>query len=93
MPPIVTTAEIDRPAARVFACAIDPSLFSHWQKGVEDGHMEGPADSTRIPPVGTRCVTTRRIGGASRPVTSELTRIDPPRTWGVQGTDGPIRAK
>jgi hypothetical protein len=42
--------------------------------------------------VGTRCVTTRRIGGASRPVTSELTHIDPPRTWGVQGTDGPIRA-
>jgi uncharacterized protein YndB with AHSA1/START domain len=92
MPPIVTTAEIDRPAARVFACATDPSLFSQWQKGVEDGHMEGPADSTQIPPVGTRCVTTRRIGGASRPVTSELTRIDPPRTWGVRGTDGPIRA-
>jgi uncharacterized protein YndB with AHSA1/START domain len=25
MPPIVTTAGIDRPAARVFACATDPS--------------------------------------------------------------------
>jgi uncharacterized protein YndB with AHSA1/START domain len=92
MPPIVTTAEIECPAARVFACATDPSLFSQWQKGVEDGHMDGPADGTRVPPVGTRCVTTRRIGGASRPVTSELTHIDPPRTWGVRGTDGPIRA-
>jgi uncharacterized protein YndB with AHSA1/START domain len=92
MPPIVTTAEIDRSAAQVFACATDPSLFSQWQKGVEDGHMDGPADGTRVPPVGTRCVTTRRIGGASRPVTSELTHIDPPRTWGVRGTDGPIRA-
>jgi uncharacterized protein YndB with AHSA1/START domain len=92
MPPIVTTAEIDRPADRVFACATDPSLFSQWQKGVEDGHMDGPADGTRVPPVGTRCVTTRRIGGASRPVISELTHIDPPRTWGVRGTDGPIRA-
>ncbi len=92
MPPIVTTAEIGRPAARVFACATDPSLFRQWQKGVESGHMDGPPDGTGVPPVGTRCVTTRRIGGASRPVTSELTHIDPPRTWGVRGTDGPIRA-
>ncbi len=67
MPPIVATAEIERPAARVFACATDPSLFSQWQKGVEDGHMDGPADGTRVQPVGTKCVTTRRIGGASRP--------------------------
>jgi hypothetical protein len=37
-------------------------------------------------------MTTRRIGGASRPVTSRLSHIDPPRTWGVRGTDGPIRA-
>jgi len=92
MPPIVTTAEIDRPADRVFACATDPALFPQWQKGVTDGHMESPADGTQVPAVGTKCVTTRRIGGASRPVTSKLTHIDPPRTWGVQGTDGPIRA-
>jgi hypothetical protein len=37
-------------------------------------------------------VTTRRIGRSSRQVTSELTHIDPPKTWGVRGTDGPIRA-
>ena len=37
MPPIVTTAEIDRPAGQVFAAATDPSLFPQWQKGVEDG--------------------------------------------------------
>jgi uncharacterized protein YndB with AHSA1/START domain len=92
MPPIVTTAEIDRSAAQVFACATDPSLFSQWQKGVEDGHMEGTPGGTGVHPVGTKCVTTRRIGGASRPVISELTHIDPPRTWGVRGTEGPIRA-
>ena len=92
MPPIVTTAEIDRPADRVFACATDPSLFPQWQKGVTDGHMEGPANGAQVPAVGTKCVTTRRIGGASRPAISELTHIDPPRTWGVKGTDGPIRA-
>ena len=42
--------------------------------------------------MGTKCLTTRRIGGASRAVTAELTHIDAPRTWGVQGIDGPVRA-
>src|ERR1700729_3187751 len=71
MPPIVTTAEIDRPAAQVFACATDPSLFPQWQKGVEGGHLDAPDDGT-LPPVGSKCMTTRRIGGSSRQVTSEL---------------------
>jgi hypothetical protein len=92
MPPIVTSAEIDRPAAEVFAYATDPAKFSQWQKGVVDGHMDGPASGTQTPAVGAKCVTTRRIGGANRPSTSELVRIDPPRAWGVHGIDGPIRA-
>ena len=92
MAPIVTIAEIGRPAAEVFAYATDPARFSEWQKGVVEGHMDGPADGSQTPAAGAKCVTTRRIGGASRPSTSELTHIDPPRTWGVRGTDGPIRA-
>jgi uncharacterized protein YndB with AHSA1/START domain len=92
MPPIVTSAEIERPAAKVFAYATDPTRFSQWQKGVVDGRMDGPANGTQSPAVGAKCVTTRRIGGASRPSTSELVHIDPPRTWGVVGIDGPIRA-
>jgi len=92
MAPIVTSTEIERPAAEVFAYATDPTRFSEWQKGVVDGRMDGPADGTQSPAVGAKCVTTRRIGGASRPATAELVYIDPPRTWGVRGTDGPIRA-
>ena len=92
MPPIVTSADIDRPAPEVFAYATDPARFSEWQKGVVDGHMDGPASGTQTPAVGAKCVTTRRIGGADRPSTAELAHIDPPRTWGVRGTDGPIRA-
>jgi hypothetical protein len=91
MPPIVTSAEIERPAAQVFAYATDPARFSEWQKGVVDGHMDGPGNGTQAP-VGAKCVTTRRIGGANRPSTSELVHIDPPRTWRVRGIDGPIRA-
>ena len=92
MSPVVTSAEIERPAAEVFAYATDPARFSEWQQGVVDGHMDGPADGSLSPAVGAKCVTTRRIGGSNRPSTSELVRIDPPRTWAVRGIDGPIRA-
>jgi hypothetical protein len=92
MAPIVTSAEIERPAAEVFAYATDPARFSEWQKGVVDGHMDSLANGSLSPAVGAKCVMTRRIGGASRPSTSELTHIDPPRTWGVRGIDGPVRA-
>jgi Polyketide cyclase / dehydrase and lipid transport len=92
MPPIVTSEEIGRPAAEVFAYATDPARFREWQKGVVEGHMDGPGNGTQAPAVGAKCVTTRRIGGANRPSTSELVAIDPPRTWQVRGIDGPIRA-
>jgi len=87
MPPIVNTAEIGRPAAEVFAYATDASRFREWQKGVVDGHMDGPADT-----VGATCKMTRRIGGANRTSTSELVHVDPPRSWRVEGRDGPVRA-
>lgn len=89
MAPITTSTEVDRSAEDVFAYATDPTRFSEWQKGVIDGHM----DAAGAPSVGARCLTTRRIGFANRPVTAELAHIDPPRTWGVRGIDGPIRAR
>jgi uncharacterized protein YndB with AHSA1/START domain len=92
MAPIVTSADINRPADEVFAYATDPSRFSEWQKGVVDGHMDGAANSTGTPAVGAKCITTRRIGGANRASSSVLTHIEPPKAWGVRGTDGPIRA-
>jgi uncharacterized protein YndB with AHSA1/START domain len=88
VPPITAGIEVDRSAEEVFAYATDPSRFSEWQKGVVGGRM----DSADAPQVGDRCLTTRRIGFADRPVTSELVRFDPPHQWGVCGVDGPIRA-
>jgi hypothetical protein len=88
MAPITVSTEIDRSAEDVFAYATDPTRCREWQQGVIDGHMDQPG----TPAVGTRCMTTRRIGGANRPSTSEVTHINPPNTWGVQGIDGPIRA-
>jgi hypothetical protein len=88
MAPIVTSIEVDRSADDVFAYATDPTRFREWQKGVLDGRMEQPDNPT----VGTLCFTTRRIGGADRTSKSVITHIEPPTTWGVRGTDGPIRA-
>jgi uncharacterized protein YndB with AHSA1/START domain len=92
MSAIVASTEVERAAADVFSYATDPTHFREWQKGVVDGHMDGAADATGAPAVGSRCLTTRRIGGASRASTAELVHIDPPRTWRIEGVDGPIRA-
>jgi uncharacterized protein YndB with AHSA1/START domain len=86
VPPIVATAEVDRPAADVFAYTTDPTRFPEWQAGVVSGHLHG-GDG-----VGARCTTVRRIGGAQRPSTSELVRLEPPQAWAVRGIDGPVRA-
>ncbi len=75
--------------AEVFEYATDPTKFHEWQQGVVSGSME----SKGAPAVGDHCLTTRRIGGAERPATSELVRLDPPNTWAVRGIDGPIRAR
>jgi hypothetical protein len=88
MVPTIASTVVDRPAAEVFAYATDPAYFHEWQQGLIEGHLDPPGPAQ----VGTKCLTTRRIGGANRVVTAELTHIDAPRAWGVQGIDGPIRA-
>lgn len=84
----ITTTEIDRPQAQVFAYVTDPSRFCEWQAGVVGGSMEGAG----TPTLGARCSQTRHIGGADRSSTSVLTKIDPPSSWAVRGISGPIRA-
>jgi hypothetical protein len=88
MAPITTTADIDRAPDDVFGYITDPGRFPEWQRNVTGGHLDadGPIG------VGTKCLTTRRIGFAERSVTSEVTHLSPPRAWGVRGVDGPIRA-
>jgi uncharacterized protein YndB with AHSA1/START domain len=88
MAPLVSTIDINRPQDEVFEYVTDPSTFVDWQAGVVGGSMEGGAS----PAVGSKCVTTRRIGGAERNSTSEVTKLEPPTSWAVHGIDGPIRA-
>ncbi len=88
MAPIVTSIEIDRPPQAVFAYATDPSTFAEWQAGVVRGCSDGDGSLG----VGRTCTTSRRIGGAERVVTSEVTEFAPPARWAIRGVDGPIRA-
>ena len=88
VPPLVSTIDINRPQDEVFAYVTDPSTFAEWQAGVVGGSIEAGA----TPAVGSKCVTTRRIGGAERESTSEVTKLEPPTSWAVHGIDGPIRA-
>jgi hypothetical protein len=76
---LVSTIDIARPQGDVFSYVTDPTTFAEWQAGVVGGGMEG----ARTPAVGSKCVTTRRIGGAEREATSEIIKLDPPSSWPV----------
>jgi uncharacterized protein YndB with AHSA1/START domain len=88
MAPLISTIDINRPQDEVFAYVTDPSKFAEWQDGVVGGSMERGA----APAVGSRCMTTRRIGGTERESTSMVIKLEPPTSWAVHGIDGPIRA-
>jgi uncharacterized membrane protein len=83
-----TSIAINRPAEEVYAYVTDPSRFHQWQQGVVSGALKEPG---RVA-VGSHCQMVRRIGGADRPSTSVVTKLDPPTGWAVRGIDGPIRA-
>ena len=86
MAPIVSSVEVECPAEAAFAYVTDPSRFREWQRDVVSGRVEGEPGQ-----VGSRCITSRRIGGRERIATQELTAIDPPHRWSVHGVDGPVR--
>ena len=87
MAPIVSTIEIARPPGEVFAYVVDPSRLAEWQDSVISSHTEGGGP----PAVGSKAVTTRRVGRGERKMTMEMTKVDPPKSWAVRGIDGPVR--
>jgi uncharacterized protein YndB with AHSA1/START domain len=87
MPPITSGIEISRSPDEVFDYVTDPSHMPEWQKGCLKGELDGPSAHA-----GSKCTTTRSIGGRERDVTTEITEYDPPRRWADRGVDGPIRA-
>jgi uncharacterized protein YndB with AHSA1/START domain len=81
MTPIVSTIDIARPPAEVFAYVTDPRRFPEWQK-----------DVVRVEPAGEhRFATTRRFARAEWTLLQEIVASEPPHHWVVRGVDGPIR--
>ncbi len=87
MAPIVSSVEIARRPEDVFAYVSDPSRLAEWQESVVSAHVEGGGP----PALGSKAITTRRIGRGERTMTMELTEITAPRSWAVRGIDGPVR--
>jgi uncharacterized protein YndB with AHSA1/START domain len=88
MAPIVSSIEIARPPDEVFAYLMDPSRQAEWQESLVSARAEGPGPPT----VGSKLITTRKVGRGERTMTMELTDINEPRSWAARGIDGPIRA-
>lgn len=87
MSALTTTIEIARPQDEVFAYVTDPTHFPDWQADV----VKVETQEGYRPAVGARFTTTRRVGGAERTMTQEVTELSQPRRWVVEGVDGPIR--
>ena len=87
MAPIVSSIEIAHPPEEVFAYVSDPSRLAEWQESVVGARAEGGGP----PAVGSKAVTTRKVGRLERTMTMEMTNISPPRSWAVRGIDGPVR--
>jgi uncharacterized protein YndB with AHSA1/START domain len=86
MPPIVSSIEIPRPPEEVFAYVTDPSRLQEWQESAVSSRAEGGPRA-----VGSKAITTRKIGRGERTMTMETTNISPPRSWAARGIDGPVR--
>jgi uncharacterized protein YndB with AHSA1/START domain len=85
--PIVSSVEIDRSPADVFAYVTDPAHLSEWQESVVGSRVVSSSPEG----TGTRVAITRRVGPLEREMTAELADLDPPRHWIVRGIDGPVR--
>lgn len=87
MDPIVTTLDIARPPAEVFAVATDPTRFAEWQSDVIRVDTDEPAPL----PVGARFTTIRRIGGVERAIAQQVTEAARPHRWAARSETGRIR--
>jgi uncharacterized protein YndB with AHSA1/START domain len=89
MAALVSTIDIAVAPADVFTYATDPTTFPEWQLDVVRVRMEAGDAAT----VGSRFATARRIGGAERSMTQEITEVTAPHRWAARGVDGPIRPR
>lgn len=87
MAPIVNSIEIARRPEEIFEYLGDPSHVPEWQESAVSARQvgEGPMG------VGSRMTVIRRVGGREREMTSEVTEVNPPKSFAARGIDGPVR--
>src|SRR5439155_26141886 len=85
---IISTIEIDRPQAEVFAYLNELDRHPEWQEDLISSKIvsEGPVG------LGARATDKRKVPGGPREMTYEVTQYDPPRKSSWQVLDGPVRS-
>ncbi|MET9799566.1 SRPBCC family protein [Streptomyces sp. NPDC006368] len=87
MSSIKESIEISRRPEDVFAYLADPVHLAEWQESAVAVRPVGD----RPAGVGARVVVTRRVGRRQFPMTMEMSELDPPRSFRLDGVDGPVR--
>ncbi|MFJ8588507.1 SRPBCC family protein [Streptomyces sp. NPDC093595] len=87
MSAIRQSIEISRRPEDVFSYLTDASHLSAWQESAVAARPVGDAPMA----VGSRVEVVRRIGRRRFPMTMEVREFDPPRSWSMDGVDGPVR--
>ena len=81
------TIDIDRRPEDVWAYVMNTSHLPDWQESAVAAEQ---LDAEPVG-VGSRVRVTRHFGRRDIPMTMRYTEYEPPRVWGMQGIDGPIR--
>ncbi|MFI6354622.1 SRPBCC family protein [Streptomyces sp. NPDC050743] len=81
--------DVDRRPGEVWAYLSDPSHLPEWQKSAVS--VEQLDDSPFG--LGSRLRITRHVGRRDVPLTMRVTEFEPPRSWSMQGIDGPVRGR
>ncbi|WP_274557733.1 SRPBCC family protein [Streptomyces spiramyceticus] len=84
---IKESIDIDRRPEDVFSYVTDPSHMPEWQESAVSATKLGDAPLA----VGSKVKVTRRIGRREMPMTMQVSELDPPRSWRIDGIDGPVR--
>ncbi|MFC7264928.1 SRPBCC family protein [Streptomyces lutosisoli] len=89
MSAVKESVDISRRPEDIYSYMIDPTHLMEWQESVVSVR---PLDELPLS-VGSRVVVTRRLGSREFPMTMEVTDIDPPYSWHLRGSGGPVRSE
>ncbi|MGA5555042.1 SRPBCC family protein [Streptomyces lavendulocolor] len=87
MSAIRQSVEISRRPEDVFTYMTDTSHLPEWQESALSVSPVGRVSGG----LGSRVRVTRQVGRRRMPMTMEMSEYDPPRSFRMDGIDGPVR--